>query len=97
MAETTLLMPGSVSESKKSSQRHSTKNGYGTVCNGEVDESTLSVFRVNYTVQEWLGPWWHGACFRKARKKCVLNDISMVMKSGELTAVLGNSGNVRVQ
>ena len=78
---------------------------YGTfeVRRGRVDEeeepeieprsSTLSIIGLNYTVKEWIGPWWKGACLRKQRKKIVLNDITMQLKSGQITAILGNSGN----
>lgn len=55
--------------------------------------STLSIIGLNYTVREWVGPWWKGACLRKQRKKLVLNDITMQLKTGQITAVLGNSGS----
>ena len=54
--------------------------------------STLSIIGLNYTVTEWMGPWWKGACFRRQRKKIVLNDVTMQLKTGQITAILGNSG-----
>ena len=56
-------------------------------------DSVLSIIRLNYTVKQWVGPWWKGACLRKQHKKRVLNDITMQIKSGQITAILGNSGN----
>jgi ABC-type multidrug transport system fused ATPase/permease subunit len=55
-------------------------------------QSTLNISNVCYVVKEWVGPWWTGACFRKTRRKIVLRDISLQVKTGELTAILGNSG-----
>ena len=55
-------------------------------------QSTLSISNVCYVVKEWVGPWWTGACFRKTRRKIVLRNISLQVKSGEMTAILGNSG-----
>lgn len=55
--------------------------------------STLSIIGLNYTVTEWMGPWWKGACFRRQRKKIVLNDVTMQLKTGQITAILGNSGS----
>ena len=54
--------------------------------------STLSVIGLSYTIKERLGPWWKGACFRKQRSKVVLNDVTMQLKTGQITAILGNSG-----
>ncbi|XP_052766024.1 ATP-binding cassette sub-family G member 5-like [Mya arenaria] len=53
----------------------------------------LDVYNVNYEVKEWVGPWWKGACFRKIRHKQVLNNVTLRLKSGEITAILGNSGS----
>ena len=55
--------------------------------------SSLSIVSVTYVVKEWLGPWWKGACFRKQHQKVVLSDVTMQMKTGQITAVLGNSGS----
>lgn len=55
---------------------------------------TLNLLEVNYEVKERVGPWWKGACFRKQRKKTVLRDVTMQLKSGLLTAILGSSGSV---
>lgn len=54
---------------------------------------TLNLLEVNYEVKERVGPWWKGACFRKQRKKTVLRDVTMQLKSGLLTAILGSSGS----
>ena len=59
-------------------------------------DSVLSIIRLNYTVKQWVGPWWKGACLRKQLEKRVLNDITMQIKSGQITAILGNSGNHRL-
>lgn len=53
---------------------------------------SLDVLNVKYVVREWVGSWWKGACFRRVREKVVLDDISLRLKSGEITAILGNSG-----
>ena len=58
----------------------------------EPQNSTMSIMGLNYTVKEWVGPWWKGACLRKQRKKKVLTDVTMQLKSGQITAILGNSG-----
>lgn len=55
-------------------------------------QSTLNISHISYVVREWVGPWWTGVCFRKTRKKNVLKDISLQVKAGEITAILGNSG-----
>lgn len=55
-------------------------------------KSALTVSNVGYVVKEWAGPWWKGSCFKKARRKLVLKDISFQVKAGEITAILGNSG-----
>ena len=55
---------------------------------------TVNMLNVNYEVTEWIGPWWKGACFRRQRKKTVLRDITVQLKSGLLTAILGNSGDM---
>lgn len=57
-------------------------------------ERSLDVLNVRYVVREWVGSWWKGACFRKTRRKVVLNDISLRLRAGEITAVLGNSGTL---
>lgn len=62
---------------------------------GDIDTdnaSTLNISNINYVVREWTGPWWKGSCFRKPKIKTVLRDISLQVKSGEITAILGNSG-----
>jgi ABC-type glutathione transport system ATPase component len=70
----------------------SKKNTVSLVDTTEEAISSLSVQNVNYVVKEWVGPWWKGACFRKIRSKTVLRDISLHVKSAEITAILGNSG-----
>ncbi|KAK3094013.1 hypothetical protein FSP39_022934 [Pinctada imbricata] len=54
---------------------------------------TLNLLNVNYEVTERIGPWWKGACLRRKRRKTVLHDITIQLKSGLLTAILGNSGS----
>ncbi|KAL4238380.1 hypothetical protein ACF0H5_003089 [Mactra antiquata] len=55
--------------------------------------STLNIYNVGYVVKEWVGPWWKGACLRKVKKKTVLRNISLQVKEGKMTAILGNSGS----
>ncbi|ELU08875.1 hypothetical protein CAPTEDRAFT_33227, partial [Capitella teleta] len=54
---------------------------------------TLVVEGVNYTVEEKIGSWWKGCCFRPTRTKQVLKDITAHFKSQQLTGILGNSGS----
>lgn len=55
-------------------------------------EKSLDVLNLTGVVKEYLGPWWKGACCRKSRERVVLNDISLSLKAGQITAILGNSG-----
>ncbi|KAK3598078.1 hypothetical protein CHS0354_014614 [Potamilus streckersoni] len=60
----------------------------------ELDETrTLSLLQVSYVVKQWAGPWWKGACLRPVLYKTVLSNITMQLKSGQITALLGNSGS----
>ncbi|KAL3872733.1 hypothetical protein ACJMK2_035937 [Sinanodonta woodiana] len=60
----------------------------------ELDETrTLSLHHVSYVVKQGAGPWWKGACLRPVISKTVLNQITMQLKSGQITALLGNSGS----
>ncbi|XP_045159980.2 ATP-binding cassette sub-family G member 5-like [Mercenaria mercenaria] len=68
-------------------------NKVSPITDAPVGQSTLNVSNVFYVVKEWVGPWWTGACFRKTRRKIVLRDISLQVKAGEITAILGNSGS----
>ena len=52
----------------------------------------LAVQDVCYTVKVWQGSWWKGCCLRQRQQKCVLNKVTAHMQSGQLTAILGNSG-----
>ena len=72
--------------------RNDTKRGH--VANGNLMKSTLSIRHVTYTVKETIGKWWKCHC-GKTRHKVVLKDISMHLKSGEVTAILGNSGKLK--
>ena len=60
----------------------------------DTGDKSLDILNVKYVVQQWMGSWWKGACFRKVRQKVVLDDISIRLKSGEITAILGNSGKL---
>ncbi|XP_071081007.1 ATP-binding cassette sub-family G member 5-like [Haliotis cracherodii] len=60
---------------------------------GDTVPPVLHIKDVTYTVQEWEGPWWKGACFRKRRNKTVLNNISMSLRGGLITALIGSSGS----
>ncbi|KAK3598669.1 hypothetical protein CHS0354_020431 [Potamilus streckersoni] len=60
----------------------------------ELDETkTLSLHRVSYVVKQGAGPWWKGVCLRPEIYKTVLSNITMQLKSGQITALLGNSGS----
>lgn len=59
-------------------------------------QRALSVSDVTYVVKEYVGPWWRGACFRKTKRKTVLKNISLHVKAGEITAILGNSGMSKI-
>lgn len=52
----------------------------------------LDIKNVSYTVKERIGKWWKGLCFRKTREKAILNKLTFRVQSGEVTAILGNSG-----
>ena len=52
----------------------------------------VDVRDVTYTVREWQGSWWKGCCVRERKDKQVLRDVNVQVRSGQLTAVLGNSG-----
>lgn len=71
---------------------HVTTNLDGDCTDSTLGVKSLDVLNVRYVVREWVGSWWKGACFRKVRQKVVLDDISIRLKSGEITAILGNSG-----
>ena len=58
--------------------------------------ATLTIRHLKYVITERRGPWWRGACFRKARHKTVLNNVTMSIRSGQLTAVAGSSGELLV-
>lgn len=70
----------------------STVNTEGEIQNTSY-QSALSVSDVTYVVKEYVGPWWKGACFRRTRRKTVLKNVSLQVKAGEITAILGNSGS----
>ncbi|KAJ8308060.1 hypothetical protein KUTeg_012934 [Tegillarca granosa] len=54
---------------------------------------SLNLLGVNYEVKERVGSWYKGACFRPIRKKKVLRDITIQLRGGQLTALLGSSGS----
>ena len=64
-----------------------------TKCHNET-VNTLNISNVHYTVKVYKGRWWQGACFRKRTTKQVLNSIHLQLRSGEIAAVLGNSGEI---
>ncbi|XP_053377061.1 ATP-binding cassette sub-family G member 5-like [Mercenaria mercenaria] len=91
---------GSISLASETTFQNTLSVGFNTKKNkvspvSEVSDvtSTLNVADVSYVVQEYVGPWWTGACLRKTRRKTVLQNISLQVKSGEITAILGNSGS----
>ncbi|XP_012940212.1 ATP-binding cassette sub-family G member 5 [Aplysia californica] len=53
----------------------------------------LNVVGLSYEVKERPGQWWNGSCFRKPRKLQILRNLCMTFRSGELTALVGNSGS----
>ena len=53
---------------------------------------TLNINDLSYAVTEYQGRWWKGACFRTKKVKQILKNVHMCLKSGEIAAVLGNSG-----
>lgn len=56
------------------------------------NEFALNLKDITYTVEEYIGRWWQGACFRKKRSKRVLDNVTTQFRSGEITAILGSSG-----
>ncbi|XP_067682300.1 ATP-binding cassette sub-family G member 5-like [Haliotis asinina] len=61
--------------------------------NDKTSAGIVSIRDVSYTVKEWMGPWWKGACFRERRQRKVLKNISMLLESGKMTAIIGSSGS----
>lgn len=53
---------------------------------------TVSILGVTYIVKEYQGDWWKGCCFRRQTERAVLRNVSLYLQSGEVTAVLGSSG-----
>ncbi|ELT88926.1 hypothetical protein CAPTEDRAFT_142325 [Capitella teleta] len=58
-----------------------------------VTRDSLSVLGLTYIVKRWEGSWWKGCCMRPRMVKSVLTNVSMHVSSGQLTALLGNSGS----
>lgn len=71
----------------------SSKNRVSPIKDLQNREGNLNIQNLNYKVTEFVGPWWTGACLRRRKSKHVLRDISLQVKSGEITAILGNSGS----
>lgn len=57
-------------------------------------ENKLSLVGITLKVTYREGSWWKGCCLRNKISKDVLEDINLQLTSGQLTAILGNSGNV---
>ena len=55
--------------------------------------NALTLIGVSYSVTYREGSWWKGCCLRHKVHKDVLKDVDLQLTSGQLTAVLGNSGN----
>ena len=55
--------------------------------------TTVNILNTSYKVTVREGRWWKGCCFRPKVEKVVLQDINVQLRSGELTAILGNSGS----
>ena len=55
---------------------------------------TLSILGLTYIVQKTEGSWWKGCCFRPKQLRRVLRNVSIHLKSGEVSALLGNSGKL---
>jgi ABC-type glutathione transport system ATPase component len=91
-SETTFQNTHSLSFSPKSNKVSPVNDFSEVSLSPEESPSTLNISDVTYVVREYVGPWWNGACFRKTRRKTVLQNISLQVKSGEITAILGNSG-----
>ncbi len=58
----------------------------------DLPSHTLRVDGVSYTVTHRTGSWWKGSFCKQKQEKLILNNVSVYLRSGELTAVLGNSG-----
>ncbi|KAK6182449.1 hypothetical protein SNE40_010141 [Patella caerulea] len=52
----------------------------------------LNIVNLSYTVKTKPGAWYTGACFKSAPERKVLKNIDMSLNSGEVTAIIGNSG-----
>ena len=94
--ETTFQNGNSVRFNAKTNQVSPVKEFTEVSLSPQDVRSTLNVSNVTYVVREYVGPWWKGACLRKTRRKTVLENISLQVKSGEITAILGNSGTVEI-
>ena len=57
-----------------------------------VKSRCLDVDGVSYSVKLREGAWWKGACFRKQQERHILRDVTLRVRSGGITAILGNSG-----
>lgn len=76
------------------SQKLDIENGGHSVLSGFHGDKQegLQVQDVTYTVAE--SPWWEGCCGRTKRIKPILQGVSLCVKRGQLTALLGNSGEL---
>ena len=57
-----------------------------------VKSHTLSILGLSYMVRSFEGSWRQGCCLRPVFQKNILRNLSMHLESGQLTALLGNSG-----
>ena len=81
----------SAAQQQQQQQPHDT-NGHANGTAHAQQASSLDMRNIRYSVQVRYGQWWKGACLRQKHTRVILNDVTLRVKSGEITAVLGNSG-----
>ncbi|XP_013402842.1 ATP-binding cassette sub-family G member 5 [Lingula anatina] len=96
-----------VSETSPLLPSHENKRGsYSPGSSGQISNSyrcytpadlqtpfTLCLEGVSYSVKEDRGPWWKNTLLGVRRTKEILKDVRLIARSGQLTAILGNSGS----
>ena len=61
-----------------------------------VSDRSLSVLGCTYIVQGYHDPWWKGCCCRVQHQRAVLQNVSMHLRAGEVTGIMGNSGEFNI-